>query len=42
MRQGGRLKRFTMAADGTELLGLVEEFVSGQADGSAANIATGT
>lgn len=30
-----------MATDSSELLGLVEEFVSGKADSSAANIATG-
>ncbi|XP_027014879.2 MMS19 nucleotide excision repair protein homolog isoform X1 [Tachysurus fulvidraco] len=30
-----------MAADGTELLGLVEEFVSGQVDSSAANVSRG-
>ncbi|KAG7325439.1 hypothetical protein KOW79_011755 [Hemibagrus wyckioides] len=30
-----------MAADSAQLLGLVEEFVSGQVDGSAANVATG-
>lgn len=38
---GRRWKRFAMATDSSELLGLVEEFVSGKADSSAADIATG-